>query len=117
MEYENQQMDYEDTDVKHERTVSSAPDIRILGADLIYDGVSHYTHFSVCCFVPVCLRFGGGQMMGAGIADGEATEAVDAGLSARVHGVVGGGVGTGGDGYGTLQLLVEAGEQEGVGAE
>jgi len=29
MEYENQQMDYEDTDVKHERTVSSVPDIRI----------------------------------------------------------------------------------------
>ena len=37
MEYENQQMDYEDTDVKHERTVSSAPDIRILGAHLIWD--------------------------------------------------------------------------------
>jgi len=31
MEYENQRMEYEDTDVKHERTVSSAPNIRILG--------------------------------------------------------------------------------------
>jgi len=48
-------------------------------------------------------------MMGAGVADGEATEAVDAGLSGRARRVVGGGAGTGGDGYGTHQLLVEAG--------
>ena len=29
MEYENQQMDYEDTDVRYERTVSSVPNVRI----------------------------------------------------------------------------------------
>ena len=32
MEYESQRMDYEDTDVKHERTVSSAPNVRIFYA-------------------------------------------------------------------------------------
>lgn len=29
MDYENQRMEYEDKDVKHERTISSAPDVRI----------------------------------------------------------------------------------------
>ena len=42
MEYGNQRMDYEDTDVRYERTVSSAPDIRIFWAQRPYlSGLFH----------------------------------------------------------------------------
>ena len=69
MEYGNQRMDYEDTDVKHERTVSSAPDIRIFRAQRPY--LSGLLHLPLIDSDGVLVGLGDFQLEGCGGDGGE----------------------------------------------